>query len=402
MSTWYRTYGRWALLLGFLQGLSPFAIDMYLPAMPWLARDLQAPVASVQASLMAFIVALGVAQWVYGPLSDMVGRRKPLWVGLTLYVAGSLGCAWAPDIGTLVMMRFVQGIGACAVVVIPRAVVRDLLSGHEAAKLMALLMLVFSISPMLAPYVGTLVMEPWGWRAAFWVLMLAGVLGLYLVVFQLKETHPPSSRTPLSWMGTVRAYRQVLVDRHFWVPALVGAFSFSAFLNYLAHSAFVFMDTYGWSAKAYSLVFAVNAFFFIGGAQVGPRLAKRFGLLPQARWATTFFMGVAVLHAGLQTWFSLTPEVLAVGLWLTFLGLGLILPATSVMAMDAQPRLAGTASSMMGSMQFLLGAAMVGVLSLLGNKGMLTMLWGMVFSAVMAWALARWVLKAPAPAPVRQ
>lgn len=402
MSNGYRSYGRWALLLGFLQGLSPFAIDMYLPSMPWLARELQAPVASVQASLMAFIVALGVAQWVYGPLSDMLGRRRPLLAGLTLYVVGSIGCAWAPDIHTLIAMRFVQGLGACAVVVIPRAVVRDLLTGHEAAKLMALLMLVFSVSPMLAPYVGTLVMEPWGWRAAFWALMLAGLVGMYLVVFRLQETHHPSKRTALSWAGTVRAYRQVLMDPLFWVPALVGALAFSAFLNFLANSAFVFMDHHGLSAQAYSLVFAVNAFFFIGGAQVGPRLAQRFGLLSQAQWATALFMVVAVLHAVLQTWVPLSAWATAFGLWLTFMALGLILPATSVMAMDAQPRLSGTASSMMGSMQFLLGALVVGLMGLLASKGVLTMLWGIAVSALLAWGLARWVLKAATPPPVRQ
>ena len=145
-----------ALVLGLLSAIGPFAIDMYLPALPSIGQSLGASMSAVQASLMAFFISLGVGQLIYGPLSDMVGRKPPLYFGLVLFGAGSVGCALAPDIQTLVVLRFIQGLGASAGMVIPRAVVRDLHTGHDAARLMSLLMLVFSVSPILAPLVGSL------------------------------------------------------------------------------------------------------------------------------------------------------------------------------------------------------------------------------------------------------
>ena len=140
-----------ALVLGLLSAIGPFAIDMYLPALPSIGQSLGASMGAVQASLMAFFISLGVGQIIYGPVSDMLGRKKPLYFGLVLFALGSVGCALAPDIETLVVLRFIQGLGACAGMVIPRAVVRDLHTGHDAARLMSLLMLVFSVSPILAP-----------------------------------------------------------------------------------------------------------------------------------------------------------------------------------------------------------------------------------------------------------
>ena len=139
-----------------------------LPALPSIGQSLGASMGAVQASLMAFFISLGVGQIIYGPVSDMLGRKKPLYFGLVLFALGSVGCALAPDIETLVVLRFIQGLGACAGMVIPRAVVRDLHTGHDAARLMSLLMLVFSVSPILAPLAGSVLIEASGWRAVFW------------------------------------------------------------------------------------------------------------------------------------------------------------------------------------------------------------------------------------------
>src|SRR5262245_18994283 len=155
---------RAALILGLLSAVGPFAIDMYLPALPSIGQSLNAPIGAVHGSLMAFFIALGVGQVIYGPASDMLGRKPPLYFGLGLFAVGSVGCALAPDIHTLIAMRFVQGLGGCACTVIPRAVVRDLYTGHEALRLMSTLMLVFSVSPILAPLAGSLMIEWQGWR----------------------------------------------------------------------------------------------------------------------------------------------------------------------------------------------------------------------------------------------
>ncbi len=169
---------RTALVLGLLSAIGPFAIDMYLPALPSIGQSLGASTGAVQASLMAFFISLGIGQIIYGPVSDMVGRKPPLYFGLALFAVASVGCALAPDVETLVGLRFVQGLGACAGMVIPRAVVRDLHTGTDAARLMSLLMLVFSVSPILAPLAGSLLIESLGWRSVFWAVTVAGALGL--------------------------------------------------------------------------------------------------------------------------------------------------------------------------------------------------------------------------------
>ena len=161
---------RTAVVLGLLSAIGPFAIDMYLPALPSIGEDLGASTAAVQMSLLVFFLSMGFGQIVVGPISDMVGRKAPLYVGLALFAAGGIGSALAPSIEWLIAFRFVQGLGACAGMVVPRAIVRDLHTGTEAARLMSLLMLVFSVSPILAPLTGSVVIESFGWRAVFWVV----------------------------------------------------------------------------------------------------------------------------------------------------------------------------------------------------------------------------------------
>ena len=195
---------RTALILGLLSAIGPVAIDMYLPALPTIGQSLGASIGAVQASLMAFFIALGLGQLIYGPVSDMVGRKPPLYFGLMLFAIGSVGCALAPDIHTLVAMRFVQGLGACAGSVVPRAVVRDLYTGHQALRLMSTLMLVFSVSPILAPLAGSLLIEWQGWRSTFWFMLAAGLLGLALVATQMSETRPREQRAASSWRQALR------------------------------------------------------------------------------------------------------------------------------------------------------------------------------------------------------
>ncbi|MBE0579272.1 MFS transporter, partial [Devosia sp.] len=181
---------RAALVLGLLSAIGPFAIDMYLPALPAIGIDLGADTAGVQASLMAFMAAIAVCQLFYGPISDMVGRKPPLYFGMALFVAGAVGSALAPSIEWLIAARFLQGIGACAAMALPRAIVRDGYTGADAAQLQSLLMLVFSVSPILAPLGGSLIVQFGNWRAIFWVVAGIGVLGALLVLFFLKETRP--------------------------------------------------------------------------------------------------------------------------------------------------------------------------------------------------------------------
>ena len=190
------TFIRNAIVLGLLSAVGPFAIDMYLPALPTIAASLATSTGATQMTLMAFFVAFGVCQIAYGPVSDMVGRKPPLYFGLALFVLGSIGCAAAPTIGWLIGFRFLQGLGASAVMVIPRAIIRDLHTGSEATRLMALVMLVFSVSPILAPLAGSALIVPFGWRAVFVAAILFAGLALVLTATLLPETRLHKDRVP--------------------------------------------------------------------------------------------------------------------------------------------------------------------------------------------------------------
>ena len=267
-------YLKMALILGLLSAIGPFAIDMYLPALPAIGQSLGADVGAVQFSLTAFFLSLGVGQLLYGPVSDMVGRKPPLYFGLGLFTVASVGCALASDIETLVALRFLQGLGAAAGMAIPRAVVRDLHTGTDAARLMSLLILVFSVSPILAPLAGSGVIALTGWRGVFWVVAVAAVAGLALVYGSLQETRPASDRVESSLGGALRAYALLLRDWHYLGLVFIGGCAMAGFFVYLAGSPFVLINHYGLTPTQYSLAFGVNAAAFIGASQFTATLGE--------------------------------------------------------------------------------------------------------------------------------
>ena len=273
-----------ALILGLLSAIGPFAIDMYLPALPDIGASLGASVGAVQWSLTAFFLALGAGQLFYGPISDMVGRKPPLYFGLGLFTVASVGCALASDIETLVALRFLQGLGAAAGMAIPRAVVRDLHTGTDAARLMSLLILVFSVSPILAPLAGSGVIALTGWRGVFWVVAVAAVAGLALVYGSLQETRPASDRVESSLGGALRAYALLLRDWHYLGLVFIGGCAMAGFFVYLAGSPFVLINHYGLTPTQYSLAFGVNAAAFIGASQFTATLGERFGMVRVVNW----------------------------------------------------------------------------------------------------------------------
>ncbi|MFC5496371.1 multidrug effflux MFS transporter [Caenimonas terrae] len=384
---------RTALVLGLLSAIGPFAIDMYLPALPSIGQSLGASVHAVQASLMAFFVSLGVGQIVYGPVTDMVGRKPPLYFGLLLFAAGSVGCALAPNIETLVVLRFVQGLGACAGMVVPRAVVRDLHTGTDAARLMALLMLVFSVSPILAPLAGSLLIEVAGWRSVFWAVTVLAGLGLVLLATSLQETRPPQQRVGSSFRSAITAYGTLLRDRHFMGLVFIGAFGMASFFAYLANSSFVLIDHYGLTPRQYSIAFAVNAASFIGVSQFTGRLARRFGLAAIVKFAVS---GYAILMALLLALNLAGNDRLAVLLGLLFAGygfLGLVVPSTAVLALDDHGEIAGTASALMGTLQFVTGVLVMALVGAFVDGTARPMVAGIAGCAAAAFVLAHLTLR---------
>lgn len=392
-------FARNAIVLGLISAVGPFAIDMYLPALPALAADLNASTAAAQGSLMAFFLAVAVCQIVYGPVSDSFGRKAPLYFGLALYTAGAIASSLAPTIEWLIAARFLQGVGACAGMTIPRAVVRDLHTGHEAARLMALIMLVFSVSPILAPVFGSIIAEYFGWREIFLFIAGIGVVALVLTIFLLRETRPPQERVPFRPGAIARAYGELLGDRNFLGVTFIGGFGLSSFFAFLAGSSFVYIEHFGLSPTQYGMAFAVNAIAFIGTAQLVGRIGRRFGLRRTVNGALTSFL-VTTSTLLVLTLAGVDNVWVLIGLlFVSFGAMGLVIPSTAVLALEEYGKRAGTASALMGTLQLLLGAAVVGIVSAFSVGAVLPMVAAMVVCALGAFVLGRLTLARPQAAP---
>jgi len=352
-----------AIVLGLLSAVGPFAIDMYLPALPSIAADLHASTAATQMTLTAFFVAIGICQLAYGPVSDMVGRKPPLYVGLALFTAGSVGCALAPDVAWLVAFRFVQGLGASAMMVIPRAIIRDLHTGVEATRLMSLVMLVFSVSPILAPLTGSALIVPFGWRAVFVAVTVAAVLALLLLATVFPETRPAADRIKVSLSGVLSGFGVLFRDWHFLGLTLIGGLGMASFFSFLASSSFVYIDHYGLTPTQYSMAFAANAIGFIGASQLAASLGARFGIPRVVLGAVTLHALFAVILL-IATMLGVDSfAALVILLFLSFAFLGLVIPSSMILALENHGPIAGIASALGGTLQMIAGGIMIAVVS---------------------------------------
>jgi len=382
-----------AIVLGLITAVGPFAIDMYLPALPSMGQSLGASTGAVQMSLMAYFIVIGICQLFYGPLSDIVGRKLPIYGGLIIFTVGSIGCSLAPNIEILIGFRVVQAFGACAGMVIPRAIVRDLYTGHDATRLMSLLMLTVSISPILAPLTGSFVIAAFGWRGVFAVLTIAAVLALILAVTQLKETREDHHRADSTWRGAFSAYGLLLRDGEFIGLVLVGALGVSSFFVYLGSASFVLINHYGLSPKLFSLCFALNAASFFGFSQLTGMLTQRFGLPPVVRIAAAGFAFAMVVlalvfAAGIDNLFALMAP-----LFIGYGFLGLVIPTTAVLALEHHGAIAGTASALMGALQMIIGSAVMALAGLFANGMPQPMVYGIAACAVAAFLVTQLALR---------
>jgi DHA1 family bicyclomycin/chloramphenicol resistance-like MFS transporter len=384
---------RTAIVLGLLSAIGPFAIDMYLPALPSIGQSLGATMGAVQASLMVFFIALGLGQLVYGPASDMLGRKAPLYFSLTLFAIGSVGCALATDVQTLILLRFIQGLGASAGMVIPRAIVRDMHTGVDAARLMSMLMLVFSVSPILAPLAGSFLIEFLGWRSVFWAVTVIAVVGLVILFTSLQETRPAAQRVGSSVRGALKSYGELLRDTHFLGLVFIGAFGMASFFSFLANSPFVMIDHYGLSPRQYSMAFAVNAASFIGVSQFTGKLASRFGLIRLVKFSVGGYAAVMTLLLLQNLWGVDRLDVLIVLMLIGFGFLGLVIPTASVLALEAHGAIAGTASALLGTLQFLTGALVMAVVGQFVDGNARPMVIGITLCSLAALAIARLTLR---------
>jgi len=386
------TFVRNAIVLGLLTAIGPFAIDMYLPALPAISAALNASTSATQATLMAFFVAFGICQIAYGPVSDMYGRKPPLYAGLCLFVAGSIGCVFCPTIGWLIGFRFIQGVGASAVMVIPRAVIRDLHTGLEATRLMSLVMLVFSVSPILAPLIGSALIVPFGWRAVFVAIAITAALGLLLVAFVLPETRPAHQRIGGGLRSMLTGYSFLLRDRRFLALTFIGAFGMASFFAFLASSSFIYIDHFGLTPTQYSIAFAINAIGFIGASQFSAHLAGRFGVSRVILTAVAIYTAMAVLLFATTAAGVTNLGVLITLLFLAFAWLGLVIPSTMVLALEEHGPIAGMASALAGTLQMLTGAAIIALVSRFFDGTALPMVTTIALCALAAFTLSWFTL----------
>jgi DHA1 family bicyclomycin/chloramphenicol resistance-like MFS transporter len=391
---------RSAVVLGLLCATGPLAIDMFLPAMPTIAENLGGTIAGAQLTITAYFIAYGLAQMVYGPVADMVGRKPPLIAGLTLFAAGSIGCALAPDMNSLVAARVVQALGGAAAMVIPRAIIRDMHTGPQATRLMALVMLIISVSPMLAPLAGSGIIALSGWRAIFATLAMAAGLSIGVTLLLQPETLAPGNRVPVRLSALLSGTATLLRDPVFMGLTLVGGFGMASFFVFLASASFVYTGHYGLSPTGFSLAFAANAAGFFAASQLAATLGEKFGAERVVNWAVTGFMGFTLLLVGL-VWFGIDQFALLVGLLICANAcLGLVIPTAMVMALDDHGDIAGLASSLGGMLQMLAGGVMTMLVGPFFNGTPLPMVAAIAIAAVLAFAAMRFTASARTRRPV--
>jgi len=359
--------GKLTFMLGSLTALGPLSIDMYLPSFQAIACDLTASPAQVQLTLAVFFVALGIGQAFYGPLSDRFGRRRPLCFGLALYVLASAGCALARSIEALVAWRFAQALGGCAGMVIARAVVRDRFDEREAARFFSLLILVTGLAPILAPSIGGQILVFFSWRAIFWTLAGFALVGFITATFVLPESLPPERRTEGGVATALRVYSRLLRDRAFMRYALSGALVISGMFAYIFGSPFVFMQIYGVRPERFGWIFGAIALGLISASQLNRVVLARVAgarILSHAL-VVTAAAGVILL---VMAWTGVGGLAGLLGpLFVYIASLGFVLPNVIATALGPQGRNAGTASALLGTLQFGAGATVGALLGVLGD-----------------------------------
>ncbi|MDD2053157.1 multidrug effflux MFS transporter [Pseudomonas putida] len=355
---------RTILILGALSAFAPLAIDFYLPGFPAMAAALGTDEQHIQLTLAVYFLGLSIGQLAYGPVADRFGRRVPLLVGVVLFTLASLACAFAPNLETLIAARFIQALGGCAGMVISRAIVSDKCDAVGSAKVFSQLMLVMGLAPILAPMLGGVLVNLYGWQSIFIALTLFSALAATAVALGLPESMPADQpRLPLS--GALRQYGRLLSDRVFLGHALTGGIAIAGMFAYIAGSPFVFIQLYGVPAEHYGWLFGSNAAGFILVAQVNARLLSKRGpafLLSRFVWV---YLAAGLVLLAIS---SLQPAALwplLVPLFICISSLGCIMPNASACAMSGQGARAGSASAMLGCLQFSVAAgaaSLVGVL----------------------------------------
>ena len=361
---------RLALTLGAFVALGPLTIDMYLPALPTIQEELGTTSAVVQLTLTGTLIGLALGQLVIGPLSDALGRRRPLLIGTALHVVASLLVLVAPNIAVLGALRVVQGVGTAATAVVALAIVRDLFEGRAAATMLSRLFLVMGVAPVLAPTFGGELLRFTSWRGVFAALAVYGVLVLALGAFGLRETLPPERRRHGGISDTLRTYGRLFRDRTYVGLILVAGLTMASLFTYVSGSSFVYQQQFGLDEQQFGMLFGAGAFWLITATQLNPVLLRRWSpaqILVGGTVTGSVAGGTLVLLATLDAG-GLLGVVLP--LWAVLFAAGLALPNAPALALAPYGDAAGSAAALLGAVQFGVGAAVSPLVGLLGNDAL--------------------------------
>ncbi|WMD08391.1 multidrug effflux MFS transporter [Streptomyces sp. FXY-T5] len=376
-------------LLGSLTAVPPLAMDMYLPSLPEVTRSLHAPAATVQLTLTACLAGMALGQLVVGPMSDRWGRRRPLLAGLAVFVVATVLCALAPTVEMLVAFRLAQGLAGAAAIVIARAVVRDLYDGMAMARFFSTLMLISGVAPIVAPLIGGQILRVTDWRGVFAVLTVIGVLIGALVWTRLPETLAPAERHSGGVAEALRSMRGLLADRSFTGYMLTGGFAFAALFAYISASPFVIQEIYGASPQTFSLLFGVNSVGLVVVGQInGKILVGRVSLdrVLGIGLAIVITAATVLLLMSLGVFGEVGLVPVAAALFVLMSAMGITLPNTQALALMRTKHAAGSASALLGTTSFLIGAIASPLVGVAGEDTALPMAVVQLAAALVALA----------------
>jgi DHA1 family bicyclomycin/chloramphenicol resistance-like MFS transporter len=379
-----RRYAGLVLILGTLTALAPFSIDMYLPGFSAIAKDLQTTDAKVSLSLTGFFIGISAGQLLYGPLLDKFGRKKPLYIGLIVYILSSIGCSLANSIELLIALRFIQALGSCAATVASVAMVRDLFPAKDSTKVFALLILILGASPMIAPTIGGYITAAVGWHYIFGLLALMGLGVLIASRFGLPNSFVPDKTISLKPRPILRNFREVLTEPQFYTYAFAGAVAFSGLLAYVAGSPLLFMNVFGVSEKAYGWIFAALSIGFVGASQLNSLLLRKFSSeqIVSGALAAYAITGIAFVACALLN--LLTLPLVLVFLFLMLSCIGIFNPNASSLCLAPFTKNTGSASALMGALQMGFGAIVSVIISLFDKPSVMPVVCAMSGAALLS------------------
>lgn len=348
-------------ILGSIIAIAPLTIDMYLPAFDAMAKDLNTTQAKLQLSLSFYFIGMALSQIIYGPVVDRFGKRLPLFFGLTTYVITSILCCFIKNVDSLIILRFFQALGVCSCIVVPRAIVRDLFSPQESAKIFSHLLLVIGVAPIFAPPFGSLLLIKFGWQSIFVFSAFFGIFCLFLAYFFLPKTKESNKDDKIS--HALKKYLGILKDKNFVTTSIAGGFSMAGLFCYITGSPAFYMNFYKISASHYSLIFSINAIGFILISQLNAYFLRKFSM-EDILQKTIFFPAIFGIFLIFFSFFKPNLIIMA-SLFTLFLGaIGAVNPNATAIAMANQAKHSGSASALLGTIQFIIAAIFSALISL--------------------------------------